>query len=63
MMRTAIGAFKVNGHLFFTAVCILRGSVLLSTELTFVTLISWSTPKFLYVLSQVPTNVRLPTLK
>lgn len=63
MMRTAIGAFKVNGHFFFTAVCILRGSVLLSTELTFVTLISWSTPKIFYVLSQVPNNVRLPTLK
>lgn len=46
MMRTAIRAFKVNGHFLFTAVCILRGSVLLSTELTIVTLISCSIPKF-----------------
>lgn len=45
MMRTAIRAFKVNGHFLFTAVCILRGSVLLSTELT-ITLISCSIPKF-----------------
>lgn len=61
MMRTATGAFKVNGHLLFTIVYSLWW--LLSTELTFVTLISCSTPIYLYVLSQVPNNVRLPILK
>lgn len=62
-MRTAIGAFKVNGHLLFIIVYSLWWSVLLSTELTFVTLISCSTPIFLYVFSQVPNDVRLPILK